>query len=450
MTKLVLTTIVSGAQTGADRAGLDAAIALDLAYGGWMPLGRKAEDGIIPEIYANRMRESPSPSYALRTRLNVQDSDATLIVSFSSFRSGGTQLTADTAQRMRKPCKHLVLPARGETRIPDGVAAEIRAWLAENRVVVLNVAGPRESKEPGLQAAVRDALVWILEDEVRVRTTPFAQRCKDLASWIAQSRGQADWIGLDGVDELIEEYYTFPGNLAGGSLHIVLDDGNTERECVQFCLEYARKENDTDGIALAELLLSLTDEEIVEACGKDYCGQCCQDFEDGVEHVCTIIDERGNITPVPPAPDLADLARTADELRGIMTGCPKEIRVNADPLVPVGKLKIVHHGDEIAANLDATRALTTFVPWTPDAEVVRRTFVDRAVEEIAAIVSSDPALAAGPSVAYPSGLALAHPGPCSRCGGRGWYPETFEVDGHEDQRERYCECPAGVARSASE
>jgi hypothetical protein len=164
-------TIVSGGQTGADRGALDAAIALGLDFGGWAPARFASEDGRIPEIYASHMREAADTgevgrNLALRTRLNVQDSDATLIVSFASELTGGSKFTASTAKQQRKNSLHLVLPARGETRIPDAVRSSLLAWLRKHRVEVLNVAGPRESKEPGLQAAVRDALVWMLEDEV--------------------------------------------------------------------------------------------------------------------------------------------------------------------------------------------------------------------------------------------------------------------------------------------
>lgn len=161
-----LAAVVSGGQTGADRGGLDAAIQLDIGWGGWAPLGWRAEDGVIPEIYRSHMRESVSSDYGLRTRLNVQDSDGTLLVSFASELTGGSGYTRKQCVAQRKPSRHLVLPARGETRIPDGVRSAVLEWITTARISVLNIAGPRESKEPGLQLAVRDALVWIFEDEL--------------------------------------------------------------------------------------------------------------------------------------------------------------------------------------------------------------------------------------------------------------------------------------------
>lgn len=164
-------TIISGGQTGADRGAHDAAIHLGLERGGWAPHGFAAEDGRIPEIYASTMREAVDrgdvgANLKHRTRLNVQDSDATLLFSFTEELTGGTRHTANRCKQLRKNCQVLVLPARGRSRIPDGVRAALLEWLRKHNVEVLNVAGPREGKAPGMQAAVRDALVWILEDEV--------------------------------------------------------------------------------------------------------------------------------------------------------------------------------------------------------------------------------------------------------------------------------------------
>ncbi|MEM9660625.1 MAG: putative molybdenum carrier protein, partial [Planctomycetota bacterium] len=94
-------TIVSGGQTGADRAALDFAIAADLPHGGWCPRGRRAEDGPIADKY--RLRETPSDSYRQRTEWNVRDSDATAIFTLECEMRGGTKLTAEIAARLDKP-----------------------------------------------------------------------------------------------------------------------------------------------------------------------------------------------------------------------------------------------------------------------------------------------------------------------------------------------------------
>jgi len=134
--------IVSGGQTGADRAALDWAIAHGVPHGGWCPRGRVAEDGTIPDRY--RLRETPGADYAQRTEWNVRDSDATLIVSIAAELAGGSLLTQTVAQKLGKPCLHA---AYGRV-----TAAPVHAFLEGHRVRALNVAGPRGSKEPGVYA----------------------------------------------------------------------------------------------------------------------------------------------------------------------------------------------------------------------------------------------------------------------------------------------------------
>jgi hypothetical protein len=141
-------TIRSGGQTGVDRAALDAARALGLARGGWCPAGRWAEDGPLPPHYP--LRETPSADPAERTRWNVRDADATLILTRGTL-SGGTALTADIARELGKPL--LVT----DLTVPLPLHA-VRNWLAAQEVRDLNVAGPRESEAPGIYAA---AMAWL-------------------------------------------------------------------------------------------------------------------------------------------------------------------------------------------------------------------------------------------------------------------------------------------------
>jgi len=137
---LMIEKIVSGGQTGVDRAALDVALALGMPCSGWCPQGRRAEDGVIPARYP--LTETGSGNYALRTEWNVRDADATLIINAGPL-DGGTRLTAVLAGRLGKPC--LVLDADGGPE-PERVLA----WLREHDVRVLNVAGPRESGRPGI------------------------------------------------------------------------------------------------------------------------------------------------------------------------------------------------------------------------------------------------------------------------------------------------------------
>ena len=135
-----LTRIVSGGQTGVDRAALDVALRLGLACGGWCPKGRKAEDGPLRERYP--LKETPSAAYAQRTRWNVRDSDGTMALNRGTLR-GGTAMTVELARRLRKPCLILDLDTPADK-------TTIRKWLAVSGIEVLNVAGPRESQQPGI------------------------------------------------------------------------------------------------------------------------------------------------------------------------------------------------------------------------------------------------------------------------------------------------------------
>ena len=148
--------IVSGGQTGADRGALDAALALDLEVGGWVPLGRLAEDGVIPPEYPNR-READSPEPARRTALNVRDSDATLILSHGEL-TGGSSLTARKAEELGRPCFHVDL---ARCSFDDAVAA-VRRWLSDIDAAVLNVAGPRASRDATIYRATRALLMAVI------------------------------------------------------------------------------------------------------------------------------------------------------------------------------------------------------------------------------------------------------------------------------------------------
>ena len=142
-------TIVSGGQTGADRAALNWAIARDIPHGGFCPTGRMAEDGPIPARY--NLTETETPEYAVRTRLNVEQSDATLIVSPQS-PTGGTLLTLEYARAIGKPV--LLITLREEAEAP----ARLHEFLIRHEVRVLNVAGPRASSSPEIAGMIADLL----------------------------------------------------------------------------------------------------------------------------------------------------------------------------------------------------------------------------------------------------------------------------------------------------
>ena len=150
--RVLVDRIVSGGQTGVDRAALDSAIAIGIDHGGWCPLGRIAEDGPIPECYL--LKEHPSPKYSDRTKRNVIDSDATLVLYHSNLE-GGSLKTLRYAEAVLKPCLRIRLTHPGRIE-------RVREWLVCKNVRTLNIAGPRASKEPEIYQVAFDYLVMLL------------------------------------------------------------------------------------------------------------------------------------------------------------------------------------------------------------------------------------------------------------------------------------------------
>lgn len=144
--------VVSGGQTGVDRAALDAALELGLSCAGWCPRGRLAEDGPIDQKYP--LRETPSSDYPQRTEWNVRDSDGTLVLAWGA-PTGGTALTIALARRIRKPCLVVDLKKNPAREI-------IAAWIDAHSIAVLNVAGPRESTAPAAYQKAKTLVKRIL------------------------------------------------------------------------------------------------------------------------------------------------------------------------------------------------------------------------------------------------------------------------------------------------
>lgn len=146
--------LISGGQTGADIAALDVAIRYDFPHGGWCPKGRKSLEGPIPARY--NLFETPSASYLQRTEWNVRDSDGTVVFTLAEEVSGGSLRTIGFAKKHKKPCLHLsreggLFGYRDRSEL-------LLDFVQEHRILRLNVAGSRESKEPGIHGWVMAVL----------------------------------------------------------------------------------------------------------------------------------------------------------------------------------------------------------------------------------------------------------------------------------------------------
>ncbi|HBO6328911.1 putative molybdenum carrier protein [Pseudomonas aeruginosa] len=151
--------ILSGGQTGVDRAALDFAIARQIPHGGWCPAGRRAADGVLDAHY--QLMETESSGYRQRTKRNVLDADATLIL-YRGRLEGGSQLTRDLAMRQGKPL--LLCDVHAPT---EELLVAWQDWLLSHTIAILNIAGPSEARNPGiyLQARALLALFWSTEHE---------------------------------------------------------------------------------------------------------------------------------------------------------------------------------------------------------------------------------------------------------------------------------------------
>lgn len=151
----MLKKIISGGQTGADRAGLDATIAHGIEHGGAIPKGRLTEDGPLSSRY--KLDELSTSSYPARTEKNVTDSDGTVILSHGALTQGSL-LTFHLAEKHGKVCLHLDL----DTMSGQQAASELVAFIETHEIEVLNVAGPRASGDPAIYDAVYKVMAMAL------------------------------------------------------------------------------------------------------------------------------------------------------------------------------------------------------------------------------------------------------------------------------------------------
>ena len=148
--KVKVKKIISGGQTGVDRAALYVGLELEIPIGGYCPKGRRSEDGTIPAQYP--MTETDTTNYAVRTEKNVIESDGTLVLNIGQV-SSGTAYTIKMAKKHKRPYLVVQLDQLNST-----VAEEIGIWLKSNQIDILNVAGPRESKNPGIYTQALELL----------------------------------------------------------------------------------------------------------------------------------------------------------------------------------------------------------------------------------------------------------------------------------------------------
>ncbi len=159
--------ILSGGQTGVDRAALDVALELSIPIGGHLPEGRKDENGdVLPVEKYVGMQETDTDDVTVRTELNVQNSDATLIFSHGAL-FGGSAHTERMARQHGQPCLHVDL----DQQDADQAVRLVRAWLSDTQPGVLNVAGPRSSDDPEIYTKVKCVLAGALADTSGSRRT---------------------------------------------------------------------------------------------------------------------------------------------------------------------------------------------------------------------------------------------------------------------------------------
>lgn len=147
--------IISGGQTGADQAGLDAAIKLGIPHGGWVPKGRVTEDGPLSDKYD--VIEMPTASYPERTKKNIRESDGTLILSHGMI-TGDSELTEKMALKYGKPMFHINL----SIVTPFDAAVQINNWIVDYDIKTLNIAGPRASKDSKIYQSTLDIIESVL------------------------------------------------------------------------------------------------------------------------------------------------------------------------------------------------------------------------------------------------------------------------------------------------
>ena len=251
--------IISGAQTGADRAALDFAIEYEIPYGGWVPSGRKAEDGIIPDRYS--VWEMDSGGYQDRTEQNVITADGTLILSHGEL-TGGSLLTLELAGKHHKPSLHIDF----NQILAFDAAIDVNDWISEHNIEVLNIAGPRASKDPEIYQSVFKILETVFYVSIISDAMPdFVNQTHEFGT--AEDSGQVFPIGVrEAIDTLLEQLtpkikariasmpddrLSEAGISLGTGIRQQFGLGSGNQKLLEACREYAGKPHlDADGAAM--------------------------------------------------------------------------------------------------------------------------------------------------------------------------------------------------------
>lgn len=240
----MITKIISGGQTGADRGALDAAIRLEMDHGGWIPKGRLAEDGPLADTY--RLLEMPTDAYLDRTEKNIVVSDGTLIISYGSLR-GGSKLTRKLAEKHKKWCLQVDL---SDTPI-FLAASNVCNWIFKNTIKVLNVTGPRASKEPEIYKATFYVVKGVL-----------------LLNLVKS--GAEDRINDDDVKEYFDAVLTVPETVdeAVNVLLLTLDKETMEIFASRTQADLKHYYNTAGALISKEFKLQEGNEKLLESCRK--------------------------------------------------------------------------------------------------------------------------------------------------------------------------------------
>ncbi|MGD9157886.1 MAG: putative molybdenum carrier protein [Desulfobacteraceae bacterium] len=236
--------VISGGQTGADQAALDAAIEMGVKHGGWVPLGRLTEKGRLPGRY--KMQEINAIDYDQRTELNVMDSDGTLLFSHGKL-AGGSALTKKLARKHLKPCLHVDIKVISEYKAVE----IIKSWLEVRKIETLNVGGPRASESPVIYDTVLNIMKSVLyppPEKIAVKQPKcVAEAVEALISTMSKKEMVA-------ISRLAEADISYPSkNLTHFiSKKFGLDTGN--EDLLQSCMQISNS-NDLDWAGAAAVII---------------------------------------------------------------------------------------------------------------------------------------------------------------------------------------------------